>query len=262
MDTIQHKHYGNIKVYDLDDDLLFIANNGKAAFYIKKGIADIIEGTKDNPIAIRLNFKTNGKGHCGDSPFYLTPRRDECVICSTSINLTRHHVVPYCYRRFMPEQWKSHDHHDVVLLCITCHIQTEKKYTKKKHDIINRLGLHRYNSPLEKAIKAAFALKTRSITIPDRRKIILTSILENYLQRPATPEDIDDICHKYHRTKRRGSDISKEIINRTDNLEAFIKEWRGFFVEECGAINLPSGWSIHTKPPEVRRRNSPEQPLF
>lgn len=263
MDTLKQRHYGNILVYDMDGDLIFIANNGKADFYLSKGLAYIIDGTDENPTSIRLNFKTNGKGHHGDSPFYLTPRKDECVICAKTKDLTRHHVIPHCYRKHMPEDWKSHDHHDVVLLCIECHQKTEKKYLKKKNELINRYGLSRYSTPLQKAVKAAFALKTRYMHMPDRRKKVLTEVVESYLGRPMMNEDIDYMCDQYHRSRKNDGDATpKEVVARLESLEAFIREWRTFFLYECGATNLPSCWSVYTKPPEFRRRDSSNSPLF
>ena len=36
-------------------------------------------------------------------------------------NLTRHHVVPHCYRRNFPQELKAYCSHDVLPLCHSCH---------------------------------------------------------------------------------------------------------------------------------------------
>lgn len=48
----------------------------------------------DNPPTIRLKFQPNGLGHAGDS-YYLTEKKNECVVCGIAEKLARHWVVPH-----------------------------------------------------------------------------------------------------------------------------------------------------------------------
>lgn len=51
--------------------------------------------------------------------------KNECVVCGGSENLTVHHVIPYCIKKYFLLDIKSHDHRWCVLLCEEHHRQAE-----------------------------------------------------------------------------------------------------------------------------------------
>ncbi|KAK2946373.1 hypothetical protein BLNAU_18734 [Blattamonas nauphoetae] len=81
-------------------------------------------------------------------------KQDKCVVCgwedprdegeNTATGhehpdgeegLTRHHVLPAVYIRWLPVSFKEHISHDLLLLCHTCHEKYEKIADKLKEDI-------------------------------------------------------------------------------------------------------------------------------
>ena len=42
-----------------------------------------------------------------------------CVVCGNNTNYVSHSILPPRYRRCLPEQWKSHNNYDNVVLCVS-----------------------------------------------------------------------------------------------------------------------------------------------
>ena len=62
--------------------------------------------------------------------------------------LTKHHIVPYMYSKWLPIEYKSHNSHDIVLLTRDEHYRYEIEATKLKNLIakkLNILTLHEYS---------------------------------------------------------------------------------------------------------------------
>ena len=96
--------YGNCQILHPDGSLMCYCAMRKINWYLKRNLATQIS---NNPVVIKLNFQPKGKGNA-DNPFYLQERRNICVVCGTQENLTKHHCVPYCFRKHFPNEYKSH----------------------------------------------------------------------------------------------------------------------------------------------------------
>ncbi|KAJ2158128.1 hypothetical protein GGF46_004000 [Coemansia sp. RSA 552] len=120
--------YGNLRVLDVDGNLLFRAGEKRLEWYLSRGLADRIDSS-----TIQLRFANKGTGRQG-SPFYLQDMDNACVVCGTTETLTIHHVVPRQYRQHMPETIKSRSSHDLLPLCVNCHDGYERYAVQfKKH---------------------------------------------------------------------------------------------------------------------------------
>ena len=108
-------------MFSPDGILMFRCDYKKANWYLKRNLGEVIS---QYPLKVKLKFKPRGLGNHNKS-FGLTEMSNECVICGASEYLTRHHVVPYCYRRYFPTSIKSHNFHDVLSLCVKCHDSTK-----------------------------------------------------------------------------------------------------------------------------------------
>ena len=53
--------------------------------------------------------------------------------------LMRHYVVPYVYRKLLPAKFKTHLPHDVVLLCLDCHVEAEQATKARRTDLYEKL---------------------------------------------------------------------------------------------------------------------------
>lgn len=110
--------YDNCRALSPEGLHMFYCTKKLARSYIKKGLAEVL---CEEPLVFRLKFIPKGPG----SPA-LPPRPNRCECCKTEDNLTRHHVVPYEYRKWFPLELKSHRSHDyVVPLCRKCHDEYE-----------------------------------------------------------------------------------------------------------------------------------------
>lgn len=57
--------------------------------------------------------------------YYQQKLENRCVCCGTTEYLTRHHVIPYMYRKHLHGKFKDNNHHDVLPICYECHRKYE-----------------------------------------------------------------------------------------------------------------------------------------
>lgn len=101
--------YDNIEMYDPDGDLLCTIAEKKANWYVKKEL-----GTwNKTKTAIHLRFKPKGKS---ENVYNQSQKLNVCVCCGDDKDHMRHYVVPYCYRALLPEKYKTHMPHDIVIM--------------------------------------------------------------------------------------------------------------------------------------------------
>lgn len=233
--------YGNYSVLDPSGRLMFRCGEKKFNWYLKKGLADQV-----NDHIIRLNFTPNGLGYL-DNHFYLQERINVCVVCGCEHSLSRHHVVPYCYRKHFPSIAKDHNYHDVLPLCTCCH----SKYEKGPALEMRRILAQKYNAPLNpgedkyRICKAASSLVRYSHRIPESRKNALKARVEAYLGREPTQSDLVEL-NKGVLTARKGeSQMHAEVVmSKVENLQGFVEDWRRNFVETMAPKYMPEGWSV------------------
>ena len=127
----KYKIYGNCKVLSPDGLLMFRCQEKKINWYLKRDLAQIVNL---DPLTIKLNFEPNGLGN-HNKVYGLGEMDNLCVVCGNNIEITRHHVVPICYRRFFPIEKKSHNFHDVLSVCADCHENYEYYAFKFKLDL-------------------------------------------------------------------------------------------------------------------------------
>lgn len=150
--TLKKDLYENCKILAPDGQLLTYANRKKINWYLNKGLATLIT---EEPLTIQLKFEPAGRGvpDLGDVEvdnklYTLKERVNRCVVCGQEQKLSRHHVVPMLYRQHLPESLKSHNTHDVLLLCFRCQEKASSEADRFKAEIAKRYGI-----PLEEAGK-------------------------------------------------------------------------------------------------------------
>ena len=65
-----------------------------------------------------------------------------CVACGDDKHFMRHYIIPYCYRTLLPQKYKSHMPHDIVILCPDCHVICEQQTQLKQKYIETKLRTH------------------------------------------------------------------------------------------------------------------------
>lgn len=241
------KIYGNCRVLSPDGILMFLCEEKRINWYIERKLADKIN---DNPITIKFNFKPNGLGN-NDKPYGLIEMSNKCVICGSEEFLTRHHVVPICYRRYFPLKYKSKNHHDVLAVCFDCH----EKYEVKAFELKRRLA-EEYNAPLDgildKSMEGKGAkiigysrllLSDNSKFVPKNRLEEIRSVMFDHFGREYTEKDlIETSLLKTTMCKKTHGEI---VVSKLDSIQEFIEMWRTHFVESNDCKCLPDKWRVN-----------------
>lgn len=243
-----NKIYGNCQVLSPDGILMFRCDEKKANWYLKRDLADIVSR---KPLTVKLNFKPNGLGN-HNREFGLSEMPNICVVCGTKDFLNKHHVVPYCYRRYLPTNIKSHNHHDVLSTCIDCH----ERYERMADELKKELSI-KYNSPLNGEVE-----DTKDIV--RYCKISSTILNDNNIPKWRIKELKDQVKSFFgikRLTKARLLKMTEEVkkntvlkkthgqivIEKIDNIQEFVEMWRRHFIDNMNPKYLPSDWSINNK---------------
>lgn len=72
-------------------------------------------------LAVRDEVVTNPTMRAGIGAYYLTAKENRCVVCGATQHYVRFNLVPRIYSKHLPDAFKSHRSHDVLLLCMPCH---------------------------------------------------------------------------------------------------------------------------------------------
>ena len=129
--------YGNVHFQGPSGETMFHGDNEKALWYLNRNLVEVI--SRDPPV-LRFTFSPGGPGHVGDE-YYLTSKANRCVVCGAEEGLNRHHVVPSVYRRHLPPEVKDHSHHDVLLMCLSCHEKYEDEANQLKAELGESSGV-------------------------------------------------------------------------------------------------------------------------
>ncbi len=226
--------YSNHKLLAPDGRLLCRLAARKSRWYLKKGLAKVV---CDNPLTLKLCFEPNYSYKNNSDSFILTEKFNRCVVCGTTAELSMHHIVPRCFRKYFPLALKEHNYHDVLPLCVSCHTKYEVLAHKKKIEICNTLKINckAFMPPQEinKALGYIKALKDHDSDIPEVRKQEMYSFITDHL--PNGPDDWIDCSNKA---------FGQTVVDRLTDLPGFVKLWRRHFVENMKPQFLPLGWNI------------------
>jgi len=208
----------------------------RTQWYLDRNLADLIQG---EPCIIQLKFKPAGRGHHG-VPYYYQGMKNICVVCGTKKNLTTHHVVPSNFRKFMPAEIKSRNHHDILPVCVPCHNAYEPgAYSlKKKLSAEYGIPIHGINDINEpnitvKARKAAGTILKHGQRIPDKPLLDLTL---TYVKVFGLDFSLDALREaRIPISKRRPANFKKAgeallDFMEIDEIIAFVKMWRCHFL--------------------------------
>jgi hypothetical protein len=250
MKKLQHKHlYGNCVMLSPEGLTLCLCDQKKINWYLSRNLATL---EKEDPPTIRLKFIPKGNGKA-DLPYYLAEKRNICVCCAKSKNLTKHHCVPKCFRRFFPREYKTHNCHDIVLLCDACHIKYEVFAQELKQQLIDEHRITKYmkneeHHALRSAANAANALLRYGDVIPSPRWQELEQRVKDYLQKDVvTNDDFLKLCENdlsINRLISEGDRFGAKIVGKLDNIPDFIVMWRKHFIDTMNPQFLPKFWSV------------------
>jgi len=263
----------NWRVYHPNGRHMFTCGEKKAYWYLDRNLAEI-----NGERAIKLTFEPKGNGFEDDEIFGRSIRIVQCVVTGITDGLQRHHIVPYCYRTYFPEQYKSKNHHDVVLMNFEIHSEYEQKANVFK-DEVARI----YNVKTIGELNAEYTTKLRELGKPNAiilntihslfktyGRLTQEAILEklqyladntcipfetlkeyNYIQfyklyLLLRKDHIDELYHfklDYRKEYDHGYHVAQKL-DTEDKIEEFVKLWRNHFVNTMQPHFMPTGWSI------------------
>lgn len=241
--------YGNIPIFSPDGILMFNTNEKKIKFYHKNNLIESYQ------TGYKLNFIPNGLGHHGKTTEHLLafPRINQCVVSGEkNISLlTRHHIVPVLFRKWMPDRIKSINYQYVVFVRKDLHSKytiEEQKYYKdiaEIYDVKNyeeTLFLHA-SDIVKKRQYSGTLLKYFHMIPPDRIIVLkqkfkfhtgLEPTLENYKK---VFEEVKEVEKRYY--KNANYNFGKLVIDKVTDLEQFEKLWLTHFIKTMKPQFLP-----------------------
>jgi hypothetical protein len=263
----------NWKVHHPNGRHMFTCGEKKAIWYMDRGLAESI-GKK----MIRLTFMPKGNGFEDDEEFGRSMREAKCVVSGSEDGLQRHHIVPYCYRTYFPEIYKSKNHHDVVLINHEKHSQYEQEANYYKDEIARIYGVPtigelnaEYTGKLRDAGKnSAISLNAIHSLFKSYGRISEEMKLEklryiskninipfnklctyNYLQlykiylylQVVHEKKIYDFKAEYRMLYDHGYHLAQKL-DTEEKIEEFVKLWRNHFIETMKPQFMPNGWSV------------------
>lgn len=243
----KNPQYGNCEVLNSDGQLMFRCNKKKIDWYLDRNLGVKVN---DSPLTIKLTFTPNGNGHKGD-PYHLQKMANRCVVCGSNRELNRHHVVPYCYRKFFPTHLKKHRSFDVLAICVDCHSKYEDHATELKENFAIKYNIPIdgkggcYNNELGAATKAAAALVLYKQQIPLERQKALLDKVKLYLGKEPDQNDLEQLHHA-----KNGYNFDsyiphgKGVVEQLSDIEAFIREWRQHFLDKMKPQFMPNMWKV------------------
>jgi 5-methylcytosine-specific restriction endonuclease McrA len=237
--------YGNCRVLSPEGILMFRCDTKKANWYLSRSFAITLN---DDPLTIQLTFEPKGLGNY-NRPYGLVELENKCVRCGSEEELTRHHVVPHCYRRHFPEEYKTHNHHDVVALCIDCHDSYERYADEYKKELSNT-----YNAPIDgmwdkvndisvKVSKIATALSIHGDVIPTVKKEKMMNELSILLGHTDFLDNMEQLMIRPKPEMRKSH--GEMVVEQLKSIDEFIISWRQHFVSNAKPKFLPNSWDIN-----------------
>ncbi len=242
--SLKTPQYNDCEVIHPDGHLMFRCHKSKIDWYLDRNL-----GVKISDCAIKLTFTPKGRGNANDA-YHLQRMENRCVVCGDTNELTRHHVVPYCYRKFFPEEIKSHRCYDILALCVKCHSEYEYHALNLKRNLagkysapIDGLGITYYKE-LHIARKAASALFLHKEKIPIQRQNELLERIKLYLGKDPNDEDLNDLHNNNPYNFENFVGHGEIVVGQISDIQTFVKEWRQHFLDTMKPQFMPNNWCV------------------
>ena len=213
-------------------------------------------GLKPRGRKIQLKFEPKEEGNKGDK-YSLSKKRNKCVVSGnkTLKTLTTHHITPYCYRKYFPEEYKSANSHDIVPIRSKEHYDYEREADKLKLKLSKTYkapieGSSTINHTLFYAIKSAHVLKFHIDSIPkDKIEPHKEKIRAYTGQKKVTQKIIDNLIDiSYAEAKKMKSHgeivVEKLVLEGPEAIQEFVEMWRQHFLDTMKPKYMPKYWDV------------------
>lgn len=282
LQSLQSSAYDNITFLTPSGEKLFKGDKKRALFYMHSGLVQVVQ---EDPPVLKLNFTPAGSGQTIQDDL-----KNECVCCAKTEHLTKHHVVPYSFRKHFPLDQKEHNHHDVVVLCVSCHTT----YEHRAHEHLKVLSRHYNVDDSSESLKAQedkpikIELNNKLFTWDSMTKLVkcakTAKTLLHYKSKIPLPRQqemrqmIEDTCsikndEDLHALKELDMSAfnehfsiqklitQKALSQGSEQLHELQRSWRQHFLDTMNPQYLPSAWSVQGDTSRVNnaKKNNPSK---
>ncbi len=229
--------YDGFRIQTPNGTFIGFCNKDKFEWYLKKEIAERID---DKTIKLTFEPKITGVDK-GFHEYYNSEYVIKCVVCGSNDDLNKFHVVPLEFRKYFPENVKSHACHDVVLLCSKCLDDANSLYYHYRQHLLDK-----YNISINKQSLKLRQLSTAYLGNNKKDKnIILIKIIELIGYEP-TVEEIKNftkmVCYDGIDDSLTIGEYIVKLYNEKDKLLKFEERWRQMFIDNLEPEFLPENW--------------------
>lgn len=227
--------YDNCQMLSPEGELMCVVSSKRMNWYVSRGLAEVVS---EDPPTFMLNFKPAGVGSVPGGPLM---RRNICVVCGCSDNLTKHHVVPKCYVKHFPRKYKDRNSKDILVLCRGHHSEYEEKAYSMRQELAVEFG-----APVEDREDVDFAMAAKSLNalssyghkIPQERVDRLNGRVDRYLKKTGMTRS--DLA-AYSSFKESHAEKVVAAIG-PGGIGDFADRWRRHFVDTMRPRHLPDDW--------------------
>lgn len=226
----------------------------KLQWYLNRDMAYLVG---DNPLTIRLRFEPSGRRGL-DDPLLMDGKPNICVVCGTTEDLTRHHIIPYSFIRHMDLEYKVDIIRDIFPLCRSCHNNYEEKSQEKRHEMAARMGVPINGiasdeiRKVRKVMGAAVAVLKHGKKMPPHRREELLVVVREFLNKQEVTENDLQTLREYEITKRDDYvNFSKYVVSQVGDYNEFARDWRMHFMTTMNPKFMPAKWKIDRRTENV-----------
>lgn len=248
---INLKPYDNCEMLSPAGEFMAFVSKKSMKWYVKRDLA-----IKIDEKTFQLTFEPKGNGNQGDVDYQRIPRKNKCVVCGEKENLTRHHVVPYCYRKFLPVEYKTRNSFDLIAICHECHDEYERKALLQKKLLGEKyLGKACCSTPVEAKSLTRLrsnlgALIRHSSKMPEDRVQFLLRACSAYFNEEVTLENSESFFERvdklltelWEQRQALSEQVLEAFLKEGNELIDFIHFWREHFLKHAKPKHLSKLW--------------------
>lgn len=206
-------------------------------------------------MTVKLRFEPSGRPN-DEFNYYLQYKENVCVVCGKDDSYIRKLVVPKEYRKYFPPSLKNHSSHDVLLMCISCHMISTQYDNALRNQLanecsapINSSARSTQDHDLQKIKSSAKALILNKDKIPEKRVLELEETVKNFYGVTELTDDIlktamDLDIRVYNQDySPHGKKVVKYMVKH-GGLYEFERRWRQHFLDTMNPKFMPDLWSV------------------